>query len=140
MRIEVRGGDADLCPRLLDTCDGALEIVVADERSAREVLHRRIAEDLPPREVGERGRVGWTDSAAEIVRHVDRRSPVLRPDLESPEPAEESPRLGRRRAAREEDHGGHGGACPPDHRLTCSCAGIAPGAPGRASTRRRDQR
>src|SRR5206468_12109244 len=77
---------------------------------------------------------------AEILRRLDRRSPVLRPDLETPEPAEEAPRLGRWRAAREEDHRGHGGACAAHHALTCSCAGTAPGALGRASTRRGDQR
>ena len=140
MRIEVRGGDADLRPCLLDARDGALEIVVARERPAHEVLEGRVAEHLPPREVRERGRLRRADPAAEILRRLDRRSPVLRPDLETPEPAEEAPRLGRWRAAREEDHRGHGGACAAHHALTCSCAGTAPGALGRASTRRGDQR
>src|SRR5262249_5601655 len=98
----------------------------------------------PPRKVRERGRVRGRDPPAEILRGVDGRPPVVRSDLETPESAEETPRLGGRRAAREENRSRHRGARAPDHQLTCSRSGTRPGASGRAggsaTARGRDQR
>ena len=80
-RLEDLGArDPDQLARLLDAGHGGLEIVVLADRRGDELLQHRILEDLLPREIRDRRRVGGTDLATCRDGRVDRWTPVIRTD------------------------------------------------------------
>src|SRR5262249_49830499 len=72
--------DAQLCLGLENPSRGKLEVAVLTQGCPNERLERRVGKDLPPRLVSKRRIARWRRLRPERARHVDRRTPVVRPD------------------------------------------------------------
>jgi hypothetical protein len=80
LREERSARDTDERTRLLDRLHGGREVVVVLQRVLDEALEGRVAEDLPPGQVGERRGFRGSDLSPVGLGHLDVGTPVVGSD------------------------------------------------------------